>query len=59
MNTVVFVITVIGYFGNYIPSLEFKTMDKCNSAITQITSQLPPKTFTSRENDYKCVKVEK
>jgi hypothetical protein len=59
MNTIVFVLMVYANGGNWIPTLEFSSQAKCETATTAIIKQTYINPIINRASYYKCVQIEK
>jgi hypothetical protein len=59
MNTIVFVLVVISSQGYAIPTIEFKTLAKCESAIQDFEKANSGGWATARSINSKCLRIEK
>lgn len=59
MNTIVFVMMVYGHGGNWFPTMEFKSMEKCQVATQVIKERIDNELVIGRMRLPICVKIEK
>lgn len=59
MNTIIFVMMVYSTGAFWIPTLEFSTRGKCETAIDAIVKQTYTNAWFDQRPNYKCVQIEK
>ena len=59
MNTFVFVMMVFSHGVNWVPSLEFKSLEACERAANVIKTQTDPKITWGEMRHPFCVRIEK